>query len=114
MLPAAWRPSAATSHRHCDAAVGAGGAQLQVSEDARTGRKRQGEAQFFGARWKISSICDGDESWTLHDPPLLDDLEELELKVFNKYQRKHHSWGQVLSVRKLIAEKYPDAARDEE
>lgn len=77
------------------------------------GRKRQVEAQWFGARWKVSSISDGDDGWTLHDPPLLDDLTELELKVFNKYQRKHKSWDQVLSVRKLIAEMYPDAPRVE-
>ena len=49
-----------------------------------------------------------------HDPPLLEDLEDLELKVFNKYQRKHNSWDQVLSVRKLIARYYPEAASSDD
>lgn len=66
------------------------------------GRKRQIEAQLFGSKWKISSIHDDEEEWTVHAPPLLDDLIELEKKVFNKYQRKHNAWDQVLGVRKLI------------
>ena len=78
------------------------------------GQKREVEAQLFGARWKITSRIAGDEEWTVHDPPLLDDLEELEKKVFNKSQRKHNSWDQVLSVRKLIADTYPNAVPDAE
>jgi hypothetical protein len=81
------------------------------SED---GRKRQVEAQLFGAQWKFTSLCAGDEEWAEHDPPLLEDLEDLEIKVFNKYQRKHNSWDQVISVRKLIARHYPEAAQSDE
>ena len=36
------------------------------------------------------------------------------MKVFNKYQRKHNSWDQVLSVRKLIAHFYPEAVEDDD
>ena len=52
------------------------------------GRKRQVEAQLFGAQWKVTSHCAGDEEWVDHDPPLLEDLEDLELKVFNKYTKR--------------------------
>lgn len=78
------------------------------------GRKRQVEAQLFGAQWKFTSLCAGDEEWTTHEKPLLDDLQDLEMKVFNKYQRKHNSWDQVLSVRKLIAHFYPEAVEDDD
>lgn len=66
------------------------------------GRRREVEAQLFGAQWKFTSRCEDEEEWTTHAPPLLDDLIELEKKVFNKYQRKHNAWDQVLGVRKLI------------
>jgi hypothetical protein len=67
------------------------------------GQKREVEAQLFGAKWTISSRLVGEEKWTVHSPPLRDDLEELEKKVFNKYQRKHNAWDQVLMVRRMIA-----------
>lgn len=77
-------------------------------ERTEDGRKRQVEAQLFGAQWKFTSILDGEEEWTAHDPPLLDDLLELEKKVFNKYQRKHNAWDQVLMVRRLIEHQWTD------
>lgn len=74
------------------------------------GRKRLVEAQLFGAQWKFTSRFDDEEEWTDHETPLLDDLIELEKKVFNKYQRKHNAWDQVLSVRELIEDMLPDGS----
>ncbi|MEM8712946.1 MAG: hypothetical protein AAGG01_18500 [Planctomycetota bacterium] len=69
------------------------------------GEKRQVEAQLFGAKWTFRSMTAGDEDWTNHKRPLLEDLEELESMIFNKYQRKHVSYDQLVSVRKLIADR---------
>ena len=71
------------------------------------GRKREVRAQRFGSRWELESRHDDEETWTQHTPPLLEDLEVLEEKLFNKYQRKHTSWEHVVSVRKLIEARSP-------
>lgn len=66
------------------------------------GRKRQVEAHLFGAQWRFSSICKDEDAPTVHEPPSLGDLKDLEEMIFNKYQRKHAHWDHVLSVRALI------------
>lgn len=77
------------------------------------GRKREIEAQLFGAQWTIQSRFMDEEEWTVHERAPLDDLMELEKKVFNKYQRKHNAWDQVLMVRKLIQD-HPEYEPDED
>ena len=69
------------------------------------GRKRQVKAQLFGAQWTFVSRCEDEEDWTTHAPPLLEDLEDLEGILFNKYQRKHGSYDHLVGVRKLIADR---------
>ena len=70
------------------------------------GRKRQVQAQLFGSKWAFSSrFLDEEEDWETHDPPSLEDLESLEEVIFNKYQRKHVSWDQLVNVRRLIADR---------
>lgn len=75
------------------------------------GEKREVEAQLFGAKWtfrsRLSSRLRGEDEWTVHKKPLLEDLEELETMIFNKYQRKHVSYDQLVGVRKLIADWHP-------
>ena len=71
------------------------------------GEKRLVEAQLFGAKWTFVSRLKSEEEWTEHKKPLLEDLEELEYLIFNKYQRKHVSYDQLLGVRKLIADWKP-------
>ncbi len=66
------------------------------------GRKREVRAQLFASQWAFSSRCQGEEEWTPHDPPLLEDLEELYDVLVRKYQRKHLAWDHVDGVRKLI------------
>ncbi len=80
-------------------------------ERTEDGRKRLVEAQLFGAQWKLTARMEDEEEWTVQDPPLLDDLTELEKKVFNKYQRKHNAWDQVLQVRKMIEQLLPEGAK---
>ncbi|QDU65230.1 hypothetical protein [Engelhardtia mirabilis] len=65
-------------------------------------RKREVRAQLFGAKWTITSRCVGEDDWTTHDPPELEDLEELYDLLFRKYQRKHLSWDHLVTVQKLI------------
>lgn len=76
------------------------------------GEKRDVEAQLFGGKWEFSTRpssrrASEDAEWTVHDKPSLELLEELETIIFNKYQRKHVSYDQVLGVRKLIADWTP-------
>ncbi len=66
------------------------------------GRRRQVRAQLFGSRWTLTSRCEDEEDWTTHDPPLLEDLVELQEVLFNKYQRKHLAWEHLAGVRRLI------------
>jgi hypothetical protein len=66
------------------------------------GRKRQVRAQLFGSKWTLTSRCEDEEEWTTHDPPLLEDLEDLHETLMNKYQRKHLMWEHVVSVREEI------------
>lgn len=68
------------------------------------GRKREVRAQLFGSKWTLSSRCQDEEDWTVHDPPAREDLEELHRVLFNKYQRKHLAWEHVVAVEKLIDE----------
>ncbi len=53
-------------------------------------------------QWTLSSRFDDEEGWTVHDPPLLEDLVDLHEVLFNKYQRKHLAWEHLESVKKLI------------
>jgi len=66
------------------------------------GKKREVRAQLFGAKWTLTSRCADEEEWTTHEPPLLEDLEELHGVLFNKYQRKHLAWEHLEGVKKLI------------
>lgn len=72
------------------------------------GEKREIEAQLFGSQWRIRSRIAGEDEWTDHDEPSLEDLTALEEILFNKYQRKHGNWDHLQSVRKLIERLQPE------
>ncbi|QDV09736.1 hypothetical protein Poly30_52950 [Planctomycetes bacterium Poly30] len=79
---------------------------------AEDGTKREVEAQLFGGKWEFQSRpssrrASEDAEWTVHAKPSLEDLQELESMIFNKYQRKHVSFDQLEGVRKLIADWTP-------
>ncbi len=74
------------------------------------GEKREVQAELTGKKWTLMSRLvrsrhEQEEEWVVHAKPSLEDLEDLETMLFNKYQRKHGSWEQVLSVRELIAQR---------
>jgi len=69
------------------------------------GRRREVRAQLFGSSWTVSSRAEDEEDWTVHDPPQIEDLEELEQVLFHKYQRKHLDWEHLRSVRALLEER---------
>jgi len=80
------------------------------------GEKREVEAQLFGGNWKFSSRPssrrrEDEAEWTVHEHPSLEDLEQLESMLFNKYQRKHLSYDLLQGVRKLIADWKPGFSR---
>ena len=66
------------------------------------GRRREVRAQLFASKWTLTSRCEDEADWTTHDPPLLEDLVDLEVVLFNKYQRKHLAWDHLDGVRKQI------------
>lgn len=66
------------------------------------GRRREVQAVLYGSRWELTSRCKGEEEWTEHKPPLLEDLVELHEILSRKYQRKHLAWEKLEGVQKLI------------
>jgi len=68
------------------------------------GEKREVRATKFSKEWKFQSKLKGDEDWTYHKVPLLQDLEELHDILFRKYQRKRLSYDDVASVEQLLRE----------
>ena len=68
------------------------------------GRKREVRATKFGGKWRLQSKVSGEEQWTYHEPPLLEDLLALKDVIARKYQRRRASADDVASVDKLIAE----------
>ena len=68
------------------------------------GRKREVRATKFGGKWRLQSKVSGEEQWTYHEPPLLDDLLKLKDVIARKYQRRRASADDVASVDKLIAD----------
>ncbi|MEM7307201.1 MAG: hypothetical protein AAF682_11055 [Planctomycetota bacterium] len=69
------------------------------------GERREVKAHFFAKKWTLKAKVRGEESWTEYDEPLLDDLIDLRLILFNKYQRHRTAWEHVESVEKLIRER---------
>jgi len=68
------------------------------------GRKREVRATKFGGKWRLQSKVSGEEQWTYHEPPLLDDLLKLKDVIARKYQRRRASADDVASVDKWIAD----------
>ena len=68
------------------------------------GRKREVRATKFGGKWRLQSKVSGEEHWTFHEPPLLDDLLNLKDVIARKYRRRRASADDVASVDKLIAD----------
>ncbi len=69
------------------------------------GDKREVRATKFGGKWTVQSKLLGEEFWTTHDAPEMDDLVELRRILFNKYQRKHLAYEDVKAVEKLIEDR---------
>ena len=77
------------------------------------GRSREVRAQLHASKWTLTSRYKGEEDWTTHERPRLEDLVELHEVLFNKYQRKHLAWEHLQGVRSLIEAKAgPDAGEE--
>ncbi len=71
-------------------------------ETTEDGDKREVRAVKFGGAWRIQSKLKGENSWTYHDPPRLEDLRELRDVLFRKYQRRRASYEELIDVEKII------------
>jgi len=70
---------------------------------AEDGEKREIRATRFGGIWRLQSKRHGDESWTYHDRPLLDDLRSLKALIERKYRRRRATEDDLASVDRLLS-----------
>ena len=73
------------------------------TERAEDGKKREIRATRFGGTWRLQSKRHGDESWTYHDRPLLDDLRSLKALIERKYRRRRATEDDLASVDRLLS-----------
>ena len=73
------------------------------TERAEDGEKREIRATRFGGIWRLQSKRHGDESWTYHDRPLLDDLRSLKAIIERKYRRRRATADDLASVDCLLS-----------
>ena len=66
------------------------------------GTRREVRAEKFGKKWRLQSKVAGEEFWTYHEVPVLEDLLALHDVLWRKYQRKHLAWEDVAGVEQLI------------
>ena len=69
------------------------------------GDKREVRAEKFGNKWKIQAKLKGEEDWTYYNTPLIEDLAELRVMLWRKYQRKRLPYEDVKEVERLIKER---------
>jgi len=70
---------------------------------AEDGEKREIRATRFGGIWRLQSKRHGDESWTYHDRPLLEDLRSLKALIERKYRRRRATEDDLASVDRLLS-----------
>ena len=73
------------------------------TERAEDGKKREIRATRFGGTWRLQSKRHGDESWTYHDRPLLEDLRSLKALIERKYRRRRATEDDLASVDRLLS-----------
>lgn len=69
------------------------------------GDKREVRAERFGNKWKFQAKLKGEEDWTYYTTPLMEDLVELRVVLWRKYQRKRLPYEDVKEVERLIKER---------
>ncbi|PYI90292.1 MAG: hypothetical protein DMF03_05120 [Verrucomicrobia bacterium] len=74
------------------------------TERAENGEKREIRATHFGGIWRLQSKRHGDEAWTYHDQPLLDDLRSLKAIIERKYRRRRATADDLASLDRLLSQ----------
>ena len=69
------------------------------------GARREIRASKFGGNWRIQSRLRGEEHWTYHDDPSLEDLRDLRDVLFRKYQRRRASYEELTGIEEWIKRK---------
>ena len=69
------------------------------------GEKREIRAEKFGNKWKFQARLKGEEDWTYYNTPLMEDLAQLRVMLWRKYQRKRLPYEDVKEVERLIKER---------
>lgn len=71
-------------------------------ETTAEGEKREVRATKFGGKWRLQSKLKGEDTWTYHDKPALQDLHELRDLLFRKYQRRRATHEELKDVETWI------------
>ncbi len=71
-------------------------------ESTADGEKREVRAVKFGGAWRIQSKLKGDDRWTYHEPPRIEDLRELRDLLFRKYQRRRATYEEWQDIDKIV------------
>ncbi len=66
------------------------------------GERREIRASKFGGAWRLQSKLKGEEAWTYHDKPDIEDLRELREVLFRKYQRRRATYEELTAVENWI------------
>jgi hypothetical protein len=69
------------------------------------GEKREVRAEKHGGKWRLQARLKDEEDWTYYKEPLIEDLVELRLLLWRKYQRKRLAWDDIISIERLIKER---------
>ncbi len=72
------------------------------NEPTPEGKKRIVRASKFGRQWKFQSKLRGQPLWTIHDPPIEDDVASLLDVLQRKYHRRRVSYEDVRQIDDML------------
>ncbi|MEO6848862.1 MAG: hypothetical protein ABI443_14045 [Chthoniobacterales bacterium] len=73
-------------------------------ERTEDGEKREVRVTKEAGLWRLQSKVRGDEAWTYHKHPSIQDLETFRELLQRKYQRKRAAYEDILLVDRMIHE----------
>jgi len=69
------------------------------------GEKREVRVEKHGGKWRMQAKLKEDEDWTYYKEPPMEDLYELRMVLWRKYQRKRLAWDDITGVERIIKER---------
>src|SRR5699024_9343683 len=66
------------------------------------GDKREVRATWQPPRWYLMAKVDGEEEWTKLEPPPLDDVRELHVRITDKFTRRRATHDEMVGADKAL------------